>query len=145
MEAELLIRRQQFSTNSSATDLRSVGLAQVKTGQITSAALHLQMWNIKQNKKLMFSPFLCKSDISARLPADHRYLPGLLLRQQPPPPLSHRLFIICYQQTSDPPRPPTKKVAPPVLRTYSRFLPHVKSISAQPYLMAAPSGLNCTA
>lgn len=141
MHAEFLIRCQQFSRNSSPTDLRSVGLAQVKTEQITSAALHLQIWNIKQNKKIMFSPFLCKYDISARLPADHRYLPGLLLRQQPPPPLSHRLFIICYQQTSEPP----KKVAPPVLRSYSRFLPRVKSISAQPYLMAAPSGLNCTA
>lgn len=102
MRAELLIRRQQFSGSS---DLRSVGLAQGKTEQITSAALHLQIWNIKQNKKIMFSPFLCKSDISARLPADHRYLPGLLLRQQPPPPpLSHRLFIICYQQTSEPPK-----------------------------------------
>lgn len=109
MRAELLIRRQQFSGSSSPTDPRSVGLAQGKTEQITCAALHLQIWNIKQNKKIMFSPFLCKSDISARLPADHRYLPGLLLRQQPqpppppPPPLSHRLFIICYQQTSEPP------------------------------------------
>lgn len=31
------------------------------------------------------------------------------------------------------------------LRTYSRFLPRVKSISAQPYLVAAPSGLSRTA
>lgn len=53
-------------------------------------------------------------------------------------PLLHRLVIICYQQASK-----SKKLSC-VCTKSTAAVPDVKPISVQAYLVAAPSGLNCS-